>query len=232
MQKQKKARSTSTLALCSTIRRSVRANFATGLLVLAPFGAVLGILVWFWNGVVALTDLIPSTLHPIQLFQLEHPLAITAVEFVFNLAILLLSITLVILIGFFSRRYVGARILHTLSRFVARVPILNAVYSTLEQLLKTFSGGQTKNFRKVVLIEYPRKGIETLAFVTHESSSEHSNAAVANDRDKVHLFVPTTPNPTSGFYLIVSKDQVKETNMSVENALKEIISMGLVRAQR
>lgn len=197
-------------------RLSIRSNTITGVLVLAPIGAVLGIVVWFWNKLVALLDLIPGGYSPRHLLGLQNPLAERALD------LLTMSIELFFILFFFwsvgtiSRNYLGARMLDWFSRMVGRVPVLRTVYSTLEQLLATFASGKTRNFHRVVQLEYPRKGLYTLAFVTGE-------------RDNLlKVYVPTTPNPTSGFYLMVDPGEVKDAGLSVEEALKEIISMGIV----
>lgn len=195
---------------------SIRGNIVTGVLVLAPLGAVLVIVVWFWNLVMGLARIVPIEYGPKALLGLEHPFAVRGFDFVVTVAMLFLILVLVWAVGLISRNYLGKRFFRALSHSVARVPVLRTVYSTLEQLLSTFASGQTKNFRRVVQIEYPRKGLYTLAFVTGE-------------RDQMlTIYVPTTPNPTSGFYLLVSPDEVKNMGLSVEDALKEIISMGIV----
>ncbi len=203
----------------------LRKNTITGILVMAPFGAVLGIMLWFWEKISNLPNLIPQQFHPHELLQLESPIIIKAYEFGFSLLVLFVVILLVSAVGLVSRNYLGKRLFKAIAAFVSRVPVLNTVYSTLEQLLDTFAKGQTKNFRRVVVIEYPRKGIFTLAFVTGERESH----PVTGEKQKmVNVFVPTTPNPTSGFYLTLQADEVKEAKTSVEEALKEIISMGIV----
>lgn len=195
---------------------SFRNNVITGVLVLAPIGAVLGIVVWIWNLLTSLTMLIPAELSPKALLGIGHPIASRAIDFLMTIVMLIVVLTFVWSAGLISRNYLGARIIEGIRGFVGRVPVLRAVYSTLEQLLQTFASGQSKNFRRVVQIEYPRKGLYTLAFVTGE-------------RDRfLSIYVPTTPNPTSGFYLTVAADEVKDVGLSVEDALKEIISMGLI----
>ena len=195
---------------------SIRANIITGVLVLAPLGAVLVIVVWFWNLVMGLARIVPTEYGPKALLGLESPFVIRSFDSVLTLFMLFVILVLVWTVGLISRNYFGRRFFSAISHFVARVPVLRTVYSTLEQLLNTFASGQNKNFRRVVQVEYPRKGLYTLAFVTGE-------------RDQMlTIYVPTTPNPTSGFYLLVSPDEVKNVGLSVEDALKEIISMGIV----
>lgn len=203
----------------------LRKNTITGILVLAPFGAVLGIVLWAWEKISSLPELIPQQFHPKEMLGLENDFIIRAYNFGFSLLVLLAIILLVSAVGLVSRNYLGKRLLKTIASFVSRVPVLNTVYSSLEQLLDTFAKGQSKNFRRVVFVEYPRPGIYTLAFVTGERDT---NPMSGTKSKMLNVYVPTTPNPTSGFYLTLPASDVKESQMSVEEALKEIISMGIV----
>lgn len=168
---------------------------------------------------------LPSGLHPTVFLEIENPVAIRAIDFLMTFVVLILLVLFVWAIGLISRNYFGKRLFFWISRFFARLPVLSTVYSTLEQLLKTFGTGQAKNFRRVVQIEYPRKGLYTLAFVTGERTANPMNG---QQGAYLTLYVPTTPNPTSGFYLSVAADEVHDVALTVEEALKEIISMGMV----
>jgi uncharacterized membrane protein len=198
-------------------RLGFRSNLITGILVLAPFGAVLGIIVWIWNFLMGLSELVPSHWSPKTLLAIENPFAARLIDVAVMLFMLVVIVILVWGVGLISRNYFGKRLFVTFANAINRVPVLRTVYSTLEQLMGTFAAGGSKNFRRVVQVEYPRKGLTTLAFVTGERDGF------------LTLYVPTTPNPTSGFYLLASPDEVKNTQISVEDALKEIISMGIVR---
>lgn len=201
--------------------QKVKESLVTGLLVLAPIGAVVWILAGFWNFLLSLTNVIPDSLHPKTLFNLENVIAIGFFDFIITILMFFVLLCVVIAIGFLSRNVLGKQFLSVIRSAVSHVPVLNTVYSTLEQLLQTFTAsGGSKSFSRVVMIEYPRKGIQTLALVTGEKDADH-----------ITVFVPTTPNPTSGFYLIVKNEEAHELKMSVEDALKEIISMGLVRGK-
>ncbi len=201
--------------------QKVKESLVTGLLVLAPIGAVVWILVGFWNFLLGLTNVFPNALHPKSFLNLQNSFAIGFFDFIITIIMFFVLLCVVIGIGFLSRNVLGKQFLNVIRAAVSHVPVLNTVYSTLEQLLQTFSSnGGSKSFSRVVMLEYPRKGIKTLALVTGEKDKEH-----------ISVFVPTTPNPTSGFYLIVRNDEVQELKMSVEDALKEIISMGLVRGK-
>lgn len=201
--------------------QKLKESLVTGLLVLAPIGAVVWILAGFWNFLLGLTNIIPESLHPKTLFNLHNSITIGFFDFVITILMFFILLCVVITIGFLSRNVLGKQFLSVIRSAVSHVPVLNTVYSTLEQLLQTFTAsGGSKSFSRVVMIEYPRKGIQTLALVTGEK-----------DKDHITVYVPTTPNPTSGFYLIVKNEEAQEMKMSVEDALKEIISMGLVRGK-
>lgn len=207
---------------------SIRGNVITGVLVLAPIGAVLWIVIWLWDILFAMSALLPAGLHPKEMLNVESALLGRTIDFLVTLLMLALIVMFVWTIGLISRNYFGKRLLLWISRFFARVPVLSTVYSTLEQLLKTFASGQAKNFRRVVQIEYPRKGLYTLAFVTGERDHDPMTGRKGSF---LTVYVPTTPNPTSGFYLIVPSEEVNDAHTSVEDALKEIISMGIVHKQ-
>ena len=102
-----------------------------------------------------------------------------------------------------------------------KVPVIKTVYRTIKQIIDSISGPGRQAFKKVVFIEYPRKGIWTLTLVTGETIDDHGNYFY-------HIFVPTTPNPTSGFLLFINKKDVVESNMSIEDAMKTIISGGMI----
>ena len=106
-------------------------------------------------------------------------------------------------------------------KIVKKVPIVNIIYSTLKQITETFTKGSPKEFKGAVYIQYPREGVWTLAFISGESKSEDETIFY-------HLFVPTTPNPTSGFFLMIPQKDAINSKMSVEEGLKTIISGGLL----
>lgn len=212
----------------SKFARSVRANIITGVLTLAPIGAVLWIVIWMWRMLMGIADIIPDALNPKVVLDIQSAVAARAIDFLLTLLVLALILVFIWAVGIVSRNYFGKRIFYRISRFVIRVPVLRTVYTTLEQLLKTFASGQSKNFRRVVQVEYPRKGLYTLAFVTGERPT---NPMTAEDGKFLTIYVPTTPNPTSGFYLTVDASEIRDMDMTVEHALKEIISMGIVHKE-
>ena len=180
--------------------------FITGLLVIIPVWAtyyVLSALLTVIDGM--LGDL------PLYLIGLKFP----------GLGILTLFV-LVLLVGMLSANYLGSRVVRLSDELLHRVPLVRGVYFTIKQVMETFSMKQ--NFHGVALVEYPRKGCYSIGFMTGEVPGHH----VELSGTYVAVFVPTTPNPTAGFLLILPQSEVTQLDVSVEQGMKFIISLGLV----
>jgi uncharacterized membrane protein len=136
-----------------------------------------------------------------------------------------LAIVLVLTTGMIVANLLGKRIVAAWESLLARIPIVRTLYAGVKQIMEAVLATDAKSFSKVILIEYPRKGLWGLAFITSDDLGEVQAKAGA---DLVSVFVPTTPNPTSGFVIMVPKNDVIELDMSVEDGLKMIISMGVV----
>ena len=138
---------------------------------------------------------------------------------------LLVTMVALIVTGIFATNIVGQWWLHQGSRLLHRIPIVKSIYSSVKQVSDTLFSSSGNAFREAVLVQYPRSGAWTIAFVTGRPGGE---AAQHLKGDYLSLYVPTTPNPTSGFFLMVPRADVVELRMSVDEALKYIISMGVV----
>ena len=143
----------------------------------------------------------------------------------FNLDIpglgIILTVLLIYILGFLVTNFLGRKIFNLGERIVKKVPIVNMIYTTLKQITDTFTKGSTDAFEGAVYIQYPRQGLWTMAFISGESKTK-------DGVPYYHLFVPTTPNPTSGFFLMIPQADTVATGMSVEEGLKTIISGGLL----
>ncbi len=128
-------------------------------------------------------------------------------------------------LGWASKQFIGRKILDLLADLIQRIPVLRGVYSSLDQLLKTLVSGNGQQFSRVVYVEYPRKGVWVIAFVTGPAKGPAIPPAHLN------IYVPTTPNPTSGFHLIVPETDVRETQMKVEEAFKTLLSLGIAQSE-
>lgn len=135
------------------------------------------------------------------------------------------ALVVIFFIGFVVSNVVGKRLFALFESFMERVPLINTIYTSTRQIMKTLTMPGKGNFKQVVLIEYPRKGIWTLAFVTAYSKSE-------SGEQYVHVFLPTTPNPTSGFMLFIKEKDIQSSGLSIEEGLKTIISGGMISSDK
>ncbi|WP_240838292.1 DUF502 domain-containing protein [Acidaminobacter sp. JC074] len=134
---------------------------------------------------------------------------------------LLITITLIILVGNFASHYIGDRIYRWVQDQLEKLPVIKAIYTPLKDITNNFSNKDSNNFKQVVLVTYPCEGSYSIGFVT----KEQTNIA---DEDMTGVFIPTTPNLTNGFLVFLRKDQYKVLDMPVEEALKTVISLGAV----
>ena len=138
---------------------------------------------------------------------------------------ILLTLLLVYFLGLFITNILGKRVLYWLEKLIKNIPLVNTIYNTIKQITHAVTGTAENNFQSVVYIEYPRKELWTLAFVTGESKNE-------DQIELYHLFVPTTPNPTSGVFIIIPKKDARKTELSIEEALKSVISGGMLASKK
>ncbi|HSR63259.1 MAG TPA: DUF502 domain-containing protein [Gammaproteobacteria bacterium] len=137
----------------------------------------------------------------------------------------IVGIFILLITGMFAANLFGRRIVQFWESLVGRIPLVRTIYSSVKQVLETLLASDNKSFRKVVMIEYPRKGIWSLGFLTNKGPSM---ANESTNRDLVSVLVPTTPNPTSGFIMMVPAEEIIELQLTVEEGFKYIISMGVV----
>lgn len=201
----------------------VKNYFVGGILVATPFAItiwlVAGFLQWIWS----LYDWLPDSLQAEALA--DSPVAIALIEAGFTAAILVLLILGISTLGWISKQVLGQQFLNWISLLIQRIPVIRGIYSALDQLFKTFSSGKSSQFSRVVYVEYPRKESWALAFVTGPVTLPNA------PKKHLNLYIPTTPNPTSGFHLIVPESQVVDSGLTVEEAFRTIISLGIVQPE-
>ena len=191
-----------------SILTKLRNNFIAGVVVLIP----IGITIYLTLFIVRISSkILPKELNPNNYLPYNLP----GVE-------ILISIILITFIGWLSLSFLGKKLLEVFNGILKRIPILRTIYSAFEQMLEMFTKGE-ENKKNVVLVEYPRKGSWAIGFVTKENVGEISNKI---KRNLVNVFVPTTPNPTSGFLLMFPKEEVIYLDMSFEEASRFIVSAG------
>ena len=202
----------------SSFMGRIRGYFLTGLLVLSPIVLTIFIFYWLFTRIDGLLRQYVSEL----LFKA------IGVDFI-NRSIpgigVLSILILIILTGAIARNYFGNRILSLGSQIVSRIPIINRIYITLQQISEAFFSERSEVFKRAVLIEYPRKGIYSIGFITQDTRGVVQTSL---KKDVVSVFLPTTPNPTSGYLLFVPKTDVIELSTTVEEALKLVISGGSI----
>lgn len=138
---------------------------------------------------------------------------------------IIISITVIFVTGFFLTNFAGRRLISFWESILDRIPFVRSIYSAVKQVTHTVLSTDNDTFNEVLLIEYPRKGLWTLCFKTSESPKAFEEIA---KEELVTVFVPTTPNPTSGFILFVPKHDVQKLDLDVEDALKLVMSLGVV----
>ncbi len=194
-----------------------RNAFFSGLLLLAPLWVTL----WAFSKVI---DLVGGTFRPLFFFYLPETLRDrSSLILVWDILATIVVILLVTLLGYVSHYVFGKFFLQVGERFIQSIPGVSAVYNTVKQIVDTFSTQNRNLFNKVVLVEYPRKGMWTLGFLTSKAQMEPQLKIGA---EIWTVFVPTTPNPTSGFLLMLPRTDVVELDMSVGDGMKMIISGG------
>ena len=185
-----------------------------GLLVWIP----LGVTVMVINLLVGLMDqtliLLPEQYQPDALLGFHIP----------GLGVLL-SVVVILVTGMVVANLFGRKLVSLWESFLARIPLVRTIYASVKQIMETVFSSTGQSFRKVLLVEYPRKGLWTLAF---QSGTTRGEAQSKTGIEVINIFIPTTPNPTSGFFIMVPREDVIELDMSVDDGLKMIISAGVV----
>lgn len=201
--------------------KHLRNYFFTGLLVLLPLVITLKLLFWGFEKV-------DSILGNLIFYNLHKYLGLDVKITGLGLAALLLIITLT---GIFARNYLGRKLIELGENLLKRIPILNSIYSITKQITEGVALSQSEKgaFRKMVMVEYPRKGIFSPGFLTGASFAE---AEEKTGVKCLSVFIPTPPNPTTGFLILVPEDQVTILDMSVEDGFKLFISVGVITPNR
>ncbi|NJO39278.1 MAG: DUF502 domain-containing protein [Cyanobacteria bacterium CRU_2_1] len=207
------------MSVLHRLKQDFKNDLIAGLLVVIPLATTIWLTITIATWVINFLTQIPKQLNP---FKDLNPLLLDLINITVGLAVPLLCI---LLIGLMARNIVGRWLLDVGERLLQAIPLAGAVYKTLKQLLETLLKDTNGKFRRVVLVEYPRKNIWAIAFVTSVISPQIQ--AQMPER-MLSLFIPTTPNPTTGWYAIVPEGEVINLSMSIEDAFKIVVSGGIV----
>ncbi|MBF2064914.1 MAG: DUF502 domain-containing protein [Calothrix sp. C42_A2020_038] len=205
--------------LIERIKQDLKNDLIAGLLVVIPLATTIWLTITIANWVIDFLTQVPKQLNP---FDGLHPILVNLLNILVGLAVPLFSI---LVIGLMARNIAGRWLLDVGERIVQAIPLAGQVYKTLKQLLETLLKDSNGKFRRVVLLEYPRHGVWSVGFVTGAISSE---IQAKMSRPMLSVFVPTTPNPTTGWYVVVPEDETVNLSISIEDAFKIIVSGGIV----
>ncbi|MBQ9759442.1 MAG: DUF502 domain-containing protein [Opitutales bacterium] len=200
---------------------SLRKAFVTGLLFCLPVSLTIYIIVWLVNFLASPAR--GGLKYFLHFFGVDLPATP-----LFNAAVTIVAAFIVAVaiafIGFVSRNLFGRFFIGLLEKLLHRLPMVRSIYSAIKQIIDTFSvGGKEETFSRAVMVEFPRRDCWTVGFLTHEGETEFSRLA---GTALVHVFVPTTPNPTGGYMIFVPANEIKPLDVSVADAMKMIVSGG------
>ena len=203
-----------------------RQNILTGILVTVPFILTVFILYIIGSWIIGFVNSKAQFITGRLLDQL-HPVFFQAITFIIGV---LVTLIVVLIVGAVARNFLGRKFVAFGEQLITKIPLARTIYIAIKQIIETlFMGTGMKNLKRVAMFEYPRKGIYSIGFITGtlEPGKYHNQT----DKTLVSIFVPTTPNPTSGYYIMIPQEDVQELSISVEDAFRIIMSAGLAANQ-
>ncbi len=210
----------------ATLFGRTRRNFFTGLAVVLPVIISIGVALWLFNQAVAVSDILlyPFPFLPgIELSDIwKEGKPGSDLYFSWKVVAILEAVVLTGLLGFLTRYYVGKKLVQLMDYILLNVPLLGKIYGTVKQVNQAFTSENKSNFQQVIMVEFPRKGLYSVGFVTAEQVKTDEGESI------ISIFVPTTPNPTTGFLLVLPERKVVKLDMSVADGIKYIVSLGAV----
>ena len=202
-----------------------RASFLAGLAVTLPALLTIAVVKWLFGTISSFTDtllfFLPYLVVPKEVYVNGQS---APMFWYWSVLALLLAMAMITSVGLLARYYIGKRIIAWVDTVMMNVPFLNRFYGAIKQVNEAFSGNK-HSFKTVVMVEFPREGMYSVGFLTSEQRNEVQQKSWEN---VVAVFIPTTPNPTSGFLVLVPEDKVKKLDMSVADGIKYIVSLGSI----
>jgi len=194
--------------------KKLRGIFLTGLAVTVPLGLTIYILSFLVRMMDSLLEIIPKPYQPGTLLGVHIP----GLGIIVTLAIIFVS-------GLITQSYIGKKIVNVGESLLDKIPVVRSIYQATKQIFENLFINKNQSFKKVVLVEFPRRGVYSLGFVTGITGKEFSSKM---GEEALHVFIPKTPNPTAGFFIMARSDELIELDMTVEAAFTLIISGGIV----
>lgn len=195
-----------------SLRKKIKNYFLAGLLVTVPAVITVWVIFLFIGWTDNFLDFLPPRFHP------RTHIPIPGWGFIVAVALIFIS-------GMVAANYLGRKFLGFWDRQFEKIPLVRSIYGSVRQLLESFFTQTGRKFQRVALIEFPRPGIYAIAFITNTSGAE---AVTKTGKKLINLFLPTSPNPTSGFFIMLPENEITELEMPVEDAFKMIISGGIL----
>ncbi len=206
----------------SRIRKKITNRLLSGMLLLMPFGVTLLVMRWIFGWLAGFVKpIVVRLLHLLSQIPLVDSLPDSLTTFCVVVFTIFILLAIVYLVGQIGQRILGKQILKAAEQLVQRIPFVRSIYSATKQVIESVSLPGKAAFKSVVIVEFPRPGFKALGFLT-------GNIQGPSGEKLCKVFIPTTPNPTTGFFEIVPQDEVTETTLTVEEAFKMIISGGIV----
>jgi uncharacterized membrane protein len=202
------------MSMFKWFKAQIRGYFLAGLLVIVPLGVTVFVITAILRLIDRLLIIIPPKFHPHTYLPFKIP----------GLG-LVLAIVLIMITGILVKNYIGRRVVHFGEYILSGIPLVRPVYAAVKQVIQAMFGDTPYAFKRAILVEYPRKGVWALAFVTGKTYGEIEEKT---EKKTINVFLPTTPNPTSGFYLVIPEEDTISLDISVEDAFKLLISGGVV----
>jgi uncharacterized membrane protein len=198
---------------------ALRKWLVAGLLVIVPVAITLSVLRWIIDTLDQTLLILPVAWQPDRLIGFHIP----------GFGVLL-TLAILLIVGAIASNFVGKKLVHLGDRIVTRIPVVRSIYSSVKQVSDTLFSESGNAFRTAVLVQWPRPDVWTIAFVTGTPGGDVAN--YLHGEDYVSVYVPTTPNPTGGYFVMLRKSDCIELKMSVDDALKYVVSMGVVSPQK
>lgn len=200
------------------LSQKIRNIFIAGILSLLPFVITVYLLYFLY-------DIIVSNAMPL-VKQIARQYNFDFSEYVFQIVTLIIVIIIIFLIGILTKMYFGKILIKFLDNIIAKIPVARSIYNATKQVVDSFKNSTGSSFSKVVLVEFPRRDMWMIAFLVRDSLDFMESASTKEE--SCNVFIPTAPNPTSGFVAVVPKKDIRELDISVEEGIKFVLSVGII----